>query len=259
MEHILPNMECHSQWNRNDSVKYYTGSIHGLDIQWALLTDIHLVLFQGKTNRQTDKQTIWSWWFIDYQEAHRACVASVFWSASLLARQQAAGSHQDIHLILQNLHTVKKKWRGDSRGCSLFYLIYKHCSSLSQWLILRALSPCWWLVERPVQQQNLAFSAGPPINSFVLSQQKWHLSYLNAFFDWMVINMCRYTCRLSGASWGAEEWDYLIIMTASIMNGDRWLVLTSDPAGNYWTRTKSLIMNLLKPVGLLSWLQLRHI
>lgn len=107
-ENILPNMECHSQWNRNDSVKYYTGSIHGLDIQWALQTDIRLVLFQGKTNRQTDKQTIWSWWFIDYQEAHRACVASVFWSASLLARQQAAGSHQDIHLILQNSHTVKK-------------------------------------------------------------------------------------------------------------------------------------------------------
>lgn len=104
---------------------------------------------------------------------------------------------------------------------------------------------------RPVQQQNLAFSAG--------AQQKWFISYLNAFFDWMVINMCRYTCRPSGASWGAEEWDYLIIMTAYIMNGDRWLVLTLDPAGNYWTRTKSLIMNLLKPVGLLSWLQLRHI
>lgn len=61
-----------------------------------------------QTDRQTGKQTIWSWWLIDYQEAHRACVASVFGSASLLARRQAAASHQDIHLILQNSHTVKK-------------------------------------------------------------------------------------------------------------------------------------------------------
>lgn len=168
--------------------------------------------------------------------------------------------HTKISILSCKTRILTKKWRGDSQRCSLFYLIYKHCSSLSQWLIPRAFPPCWRLVERPVQQQNLAFSAGAPQkNCFLLSQQKWHLSYLNAFFDWMVINMCRYTCRLSGASWGAEEWDYLIIMTASIMNGDRWLVLTSDPAGNYWTRTKSLIMNLLKPVGLLSWLQLRHI
>lgn len=76
--------------------------------------------------------------------------------------------HTKISILSCKTRILSKKWRGDSRRCSLFYLIYKHCSSLSQWLILRAFPPCWWLVERPVQQQNLAFSAGAPKKLFSL-------------------------------------------------------------------------------------------
>lgn len=119
-----------------------------------------------------------------------------FGSASQSARQQAVGSHPDIHLISQKLAYCQKEKNGVViRGVAPLFIWFPNIVHLAQRLIRGAFPPILMTRSAAASAAHSASSALPKKawkkSCFSASQQKWHLSYRDAFFDWTVINTRR--------------------------------------------------------------------
>lgn len=68
-KNILQNMSCYSHQNKNDSVKYCTGSIHWLDHRWATA---HLSCFHT-TSRQVNHPFLKMYW-LSGGPSHSRCI-----------------------------------------------------------------------------------------------------------------------------------------------------------------------------------------